>query len=516
MIKEEYILELKNIRKTFGRLVANDDIDLKVRRGTIHAIVGENGAGKSTLMNIVTCIYKQDSGEILLNGENVNFKNPMEACEQGIGMVYQEFMLFNGLTVLENVIMGSEEFTRFGSFIDKKRIRKKIRDICEKYNFNIPLDVKIDNLPVALLQQIEIVKVLYRGADILILDEPTSVLTPQGIKGLFEALEFLKNIGKTIIFITHKLKEVFAISDYITVLRDGMVSGNVLPSEIDEAKLAELMVGREVILRAKKIKSEIGDTVLEVNNLNVEENDKSLHLKNINFNVKSGEIVGIAGIAGSGQQKLIESIIGLRKPDKGSGITAFGDNIIQKSIRERRCLGLGYIPQDRMTEGINPIATIWENAIMGYHVVHGFKSKIFLDRKEIESFTNQIIEKFSVKVQSINDKIGSLSGGNIQKLILGREFLQGYKLFVIEDPTRGLDVGAIEFVWKRIIEIAASGNAILLISHDLNEVMQLSDRILVMYNGMLVKGGLHGELNENEIGLIMTGGKPANEKISRN
>lgn len=505
MNETEYILELRDIKKTFGSLVANDNINLKVRKGTIHAIVGENGAGKSTLMSIVTNIHKPDSGEILLNGKKVIFKDPMDARAHGIGMVYQEFMLFQDLTVIDNIIMGFEE-KKFGVFIDPKKSRKKIKDICDKYKFNIPIDSKVNNLPVALLQQIEIVKILYRGADILILDEPTSVLTPQGIEGLFNALKFLKQIGKTIIFITHKLKEVFAISDYITVLKDGKVTGNVLPSEIDEARLANLMVGREVILQTNKLESNFGKVVLDVKNLTVTDNEGVIRVKGLNFKVRSGEIVGIAGVAGSGQQQLIESIIGLRTPDKGSEILIFGQDSIHKSIRERRCMGMGYIPQDRMVEGVNAIASVWENAIMGYHIVHGFKSKLILDRKEIFSFTNEIVDNYSVKVQNINDKVKSLSGGNIQKLIVGREFSQDYKLLIIEDPTRGIDVGAIEFVWKKIIEIAASGVAVLLISHELNEVMQLSDRIMVMFDGTLSDGGLYKQLTENEIGLLMTSG----------
>lgn len=514
MKEKKYVLEFKEIRKTFGSLVANDDIDLEIKEGTIHAIVGENGAGKSTLMNIVTCLHKPDSGDIFFRGQKVNFKNPMEASNNGIGMVHQEFMLFNDLSVLDNIIMGFEGGTN-NLFIDREESRLKISDICDKYKFNIPLEVKINNLPVAMLQQIEIVKLLYRGADLLIFDEPTSVLTPQGIEGLFSAFKFLKSTGKTIIFITHKLKEVFAIADFITVLRDGRVTGNVLPSEVDETKLANLMVGREVILEAKKLKSHIGEKVMEVKNLSYTEHGTE-RLRNINFCLREGEILGIAGIAGSGQQKLSDIIVGLLKPQKNSEIFLFGKSIVEKTIRDRRLMGLGYIPQDRMNEGINGEATIWENAIMGFHIVHGFTSPIFLNKKEIGSYTNNIVGKYNVKIQSIKDKVTSLSGGNIQKLIIGREFSQGCKMLVVEDPTRGLDVGAIEFVWKKIIEIANAGVAILLVSHDLNEVMQLSDRILVMYNGLLKDAGGHGELDENEIGLIMTGGESGYETFTQN
>jgi simple sugar transport system ATP-binding protein len=508
----EYVLELCSISKSFGNLKANDNITVRIKRGSVHAIIGENGAGKSTLMNIITDIYKPDRGEILLNGRRVQFKNPMDATRHGIGMVYQEFMLFEDLTVLENIIMGFED-RKFYLFLDKKASRQKVEEICKKYRFNLSLDTKIKDLPVAVLQQVEIVKVLFRGADILILDEPTSVLTPIGIEGLFEAIKYLKDIGKTIIIITHKLKEVFAIADYITVLKNGRVSGHVLPDEVDERKLASLMVGREVVLQGQKIKSVIGNSVLEVQNLSVKDSSGIMRTKRLNFTVHSGEIVGIAGVAGSGQQQLIEAVIGLILPEAGGDIIFNGRSIVRQSISQRRADGIGYVPQDRMTEGTNPKGTIWENAIMGYHLVHGFSSKIFLKRKEIKEFSESIINQYSVKAQGIDNRITSLSGGNIQKLVVGREFIQNNRLLIIEDPTRGIDVGAIEFVWKKIVNIAAAGTAVLMISHELNEVMQLSDRILVMYNGELFEAGKHGELSENEIGLLMTGGGRQNDAI---
>lgn len=508
MSDNNYILQMKNIYKTFGTLVANNDVSLDVRKGTVHAIVGENGAGKSTLMNILTDIHKPDSGEIILNGEKVKFKDTLDAAKHGIGMVHQEFMLFYGLTVFENIMMGFE-IKSSGVFIDKKATRKKIEEICEKYHFNIPLDAKVNDVAVSILQQVEIVKVLYKGAEIVILDEPTSVLTPQGIEGLFDAIRFLVKKGKTVIFITHKLKEVFAISDYISVLRRGRVMGNVTPGEVDEAKLASMMVGREVILKANKLKPKIGSPVLEVKNLSVKDKDSILRVKGVDFHVNAGEIVGVAGIAGSGQQQLVEALFGLRPPEKDSEIYFMGEDILEKTTRERRCLGIGYVPQDRMTSGVNAVASVWENAIMGYHIAHGFNSKVFLDHKEIDSFTNRVIDDYNVITQSINNKVKTLSGGNIQKLVVGREFIQDNKLLIIEDPTRGIDVGAIEFIWKKIIEIAASGVGVLLIGHELNEVMQLSDRLMVIYNGELVDAGLWNELNEKEIGLLMLGGDRA-------
>jgi len=505
MTDNNYILQMKNIYKTFGGLIANNDINLNVRKGTVHAIVGENGAGKSTLMNILTSYHKMDSGEIILNGKKVNLRDTLDAARHGIGMVHQEFMLFKGLTVLQNIMMGFEQ-KKAGIFIDKKKTREMVEDICERYHFNIPLDAEVEDLAVSMLQQVEIVKVLYKGAEIVILDEPTSVLTPQGIEGLFDAIRFIVNKGKTVIFITHKLKEVFTISDFITVLRNGKVMGNVSPSEVTEEQLASLMVGRDVILKASKLPLEIGAPLLEVKNLFVTDKDGVMRVKGVNFEVKTGEIVGIAGVAGSGQQQLVEALYGLRAPKDNSEIYFQGENITDKTTRERRCLGIGYVPQDRMTSGVNAKSSIWENTIMGYHIAHGFKNKVFLDHKEIVKLTDRVVDQYDVRLQDINDKVKSLSGGNIQKLIVGREFIQENKLLIIEDPTRGIDVGAIEFIWKKIIELAASGVGILLVSHELNEVMQLSDRILVIYDGKLVDAGRYNELDEKQIGLLMLGG----------
>jgi ABC-type uncharacterized transport system ATPase subunit len=509
MTDNNYILQMMNIYKTFGDLIANNDINLNVRKGTVHAIVGENGAGKSTLMNILTSYHKMDSGEIFLNGKKVNFRDTLDAARHGIGMVHQEFMLFRGLTVLENIMMGFEQ-KKAGIFIDKAKTREMVEDICERYHFNIPLDAKVEDLAVSMLQQVEIVKVLYRGAEIVILDEPTSVLTPQGIEGLFEAIRFIVSKGKTVIFITHKLKEVFTISEFITVLRNGRVMGNVSPSEVTEEQLASLMVGRDVILQASKLPVNIGAPLLEVKNLFVADKDGVMRVKGVNFEVNMGEIVGIAGVAGSGQQQLVEALYGLRAPKDNSEIYFQGENITETTTRERRCLGIGYVPQDRMTSGVNAQSSVWENAIMGYHIAHGFKNKVFLDHKEITKFTDRVVDQYDVRLQNINDKVKSLSGGNIQKLIVGREFIQENKLLIVEDPTRGIDVGAIEFIWKKIIELAASGVGILLVSHELNEAMQLSDRLLVIYDGKLVDAGRYNELNEKQIGLLMLGGH--NEK----
>ena len=507
--EQPVVLELRGICKNFGALAANKNIDLKVRRGTVHAIIGENGAGKSTLMNIISDIYQADAGDILLNGEKVVFKGPMDACAHGIGMVYQEFMLFPDLTVLDNIMMGFEK-RRGGIFIDRKKTRAAIEEICRTYHFNIPLDEKVKGLAVAVLQQVEIVKLLYKGADIIILDEPTSVLTPQGIEGLFDAIRFLVGTGKTVLFITHKLKEVMEISDYITVLKNGEVTGNVRPDEVDEAALASLMVGREVILTAQKVEKQVAAPVLEVKGLHVRDNDGNERVKGVDLAVRAGEIVGVAGVAGSGQKELVEALFGLREAQEGRGLFE-GADITSKSCRERRCLGVGYVPQDRLGEGANVEGSIWQNAIMGYHIAHGFKRKLLLDRREIDAFSGQVVKQFAVKTPTLETRVRTLSGGNIQKLIVGREFLQKNKLLIVEDPTRGIDIGAIEFIWKKIIELASEGVGILLVSHELNEVMELSDRIVVMYDGKLFDGGNAGELTEQEIGLLMAGGGTADE-----
>lgn len=501
----DYILQMKNITKSFGSLMANENVCLNVRRGSVHALIGENGAGKSTLMNILTSIYKPDSGDIILNGEKVVFKDSLDAANHGIGMVYQEFMLFPDLTVLENIMMGFEA-KKAGIFVDKKKTRNRIEQICNQYNFNIPLDDKIKNLPVSMLQQVEIVKVLYKKAELIILDEPTSVLTPQGIQGLFEAIRFLTSKGKTVIFITHKLKEVFAIADDITVLKDGRIVGNVKPSDVGEEEIANMMVGRQVILKANKVEHDLGRVILEAKNIVIKDSAGVERVKNVSLTIREGEIVGIAGVAGSGQQQIVEAIFGLQDIEPGGQIIFDGQDITKMNCRERRKLGIGYVPQDRLKAGSNPGATIWETAIMGYHVAHGFKNHYLLDHKEIKTFTEDVVKEYQVKTRGIQEKVRNLSGGNIQKLIVGREFIQKNKLLIIEDPTRGIDVGAIEFIWEKIIRLSKAGVAVLVVSHELNEVLQLSDRVQVVFDGKISDGGAYQEHTPEEIGILMMGG----------
>lgn len=503
---EDMILEAKHICKHFGALTANDDVSLSVRRGTVHSVIGENGAGKSTLMNIISGIYKPDRGEIYVEGRQVVFRGPNDAARCGIGMVHQEFMLFPELTVLENLMMGFET-KKYGGFLDKKRAAKDTTEIAGKYGFSIPLEKRVSELPVSLLQQVEIVKVLYKGAQIIILDEPTSVLTPQGIEGLFRAIRYLTKQGKTVILITHKLKEVMEISDYITVLKNGVVTGNLKPEETDEHGLANLMVGRQVLFNTKKAEKEIEEPILVVNHLTALGSDGVKKVKDVSFSVRKGEILGIAGVAGSGQGELIEAVFGLRTPFGGT-ITYKGEDITTATPRQKREKRIGYVPQDRISTGCNVNGSLVENCIMGYHVAHKFRIPWLIDKEEAVSFTNAVVENYQVKVQDIHNKIGDLSGGNIQKTIVGREFAQNNELLIIEDPTRGIDVGAIEFIWQKIIDIAAQGVSVLLVSHELGEVMELSDRILVMYNGGIAADLENTpELSEKTIGLYMLGGE---------
>lgn len=501
----QYELSLLGIDKSYGSLKANDSIDLFVRKGSIHTIIGENGAGKSTLMSILSGVVKADSGEIRKNGELIHINSPNDAARYGIGMVYQEFMNFSELTALDNIIMGNEPI-RFGC-IDRKGARKKIAEICEKYNFKIFPDMYVKKMSVSMLQQLEIVKILYRNADILILDEPTSVLTPQEIEGLFEALRSLRDKGKTIIIITHKLKEVLDIADEITVLKSGKVSGRLKADEADEKKLARLMVGREVLLNAQKTPHEVGDEVLKAEDISIKDDKGIERVKNASFTVRAGEIVGICGIAGAGENELAAALTGMGGEIESGRIILCNKDITREKISVRRRIGMGYVPQDRNKIGANREGSLWETAFMGHHIVSGAYKKFLLNRTEIFGFTEKIIGEFNVKANGVGEKISSLSGGNLQKLVVGREFLDKYKLIIMEDPTRGVDVGAIEFIWKEILEYAVEGTAILLISHELSEVMELSDRIFVMHQGELIEIPDSFKMSEKEIGLYMLRGK---------
>lgn len=497
------MLELKNITKTFGNVVANNDVSIKIEKGTIHAIVGENGAGKSTIMRIAYGFYTPDSGEILIDGNSVSIKSPQDAIRAGVGMVHQHFMLVDTMTVAENIILGAE--TGGAANLDLEKANADILALSNELRLGVNPKAYIEDLSVGAQQRVELLKALYRKADLLILDEPTAVLTPQEVEEFFNILRRMREQGKTIVIITHKLEEVLAISDNVTVMRDGKVVGNVKTSETDAKGLAKMIVGRDVLLRVEKPDAQPKDIVLNVENLTIENKHGEI-LRNISFNVRAGEIVGIAGIEGNGQTELIEAIAGLIPVTSGS-ITLSGREISQMSVRRRTQEGIAHIPEDRHKRGLLLDSDLEENAILGVHhrtpVAAGTG---FLNNSVIEKRTREIIENFDVRPPNPALAAKSLSGGNQQKLIIGREFELNPKLLLVSQPTRGVDIGAIEFIHKKLIQLR-DGSAILLVSAELEEVTALADRLLVIY-----KGQFAGEVNpkntsNEEIGLLMTGGK---------
>ena len=504
-------LRLENINKAYGSFLANENINLSIEEGTIHALVGENGAGKSTLMNILAGVIQPTSGNIILKGEPIHLKNANDATKHKIGMVQQEFMLFEDLSVVDNIIMGHEDVSNF-DLLNLEKSKNKIREICKKYSFDIPLDRKVSSLPIATQQQVEIVKVLYKDADIIILDEPTAVLTPQGIEGLFKAMRFLVNNGKTIIFITHKLKEVLAVTDNITVLKNGKVVDTIKTSSTNERQLAELMVGREVFLNITRKLSTSNEKVLECKELIINDNKQQTVINKISFDVKKSEVLGFVGVAGNGQIELIESLFGLRKISSGS-ILYKSNEIKDFSPKSCRLQKIGYVPQDRREIGSSIMSSLVDNTIMGKHLT-SFSHRGIINHKDTENYTKEITKRFSVKANSIKSKGSELSGGNLQKLIVGREFSQDADLLIIEDPTRGIDIGSMEFIWGEIVDLVENkSKSVILVSYDLNEAMSLSDRILVLHKGEIVKEFKRDEFDEKEIGYYMLGGKK-NEETS--
>jgi general nucleoside transport system ATP-binding protein len=499
------MLELRNITKTFGNVVANNDVSIKIEKGTIHAIVGENGAGKSTIMRIAYGFYTADSGEILVDGKPVQIKNPHDAIALGIGMVHQHFMLVDTMTVGENIILGAEGGNP--ASIDWKKANDDVLALSNELRLGVSPKALIEDLSVGAQQRVELLKALYRKAELLILDEPTAVLTPQEVEDFFNILRRMREQGKTIVIITHKLEEVLAISDEVTVMRDGKAVGNVKTSETNTKDLARMIVGRDVLLRVEKTDALPKETVLKVENLSC----KNYHgeaLTNISFEVKSGEIVGIAGIEGNGQTELIEAIAGLVPPSKLSGsVMLFGNEISTKNARKRKELGIAHIPEDRHKRGLLLDSDLEENSILGVHYRPPVTSSGFLNSSAIAVRTREIIKNFDVRPPQAELSAKSLSGGNQQKLIIGREFELNPKLLLVSQPTRGVDIGAIEFIHRKLIALRDAGSAILLVSAELEEVTALADRLLVIYKGKFV-----GEVNPKtasteEIGLLMTGGK---------
>ncbi len=494
-------LEFRGIVKRFADLVANDHIDLGIQPGEIHAIVGENGAGKTTLMKILYGLYQPDEGEIYVRGQKVEFKSPSDSIRAGLGMVHQQFMLFPSLTVAENVIYGSEP-SRYG-FIDRKAAHQQVRELSNQYGLDVNPAERVGSLPVGTRQKVEILKTLYRKANILILDEPTAVLTPQERDGLFQILRNLTAQGKTILFITHKLNEVMEISDNATVLRNGRVTANLHTADTTPEEITRYMVGRDVMLKVEKPAFQGSGEVLRV--ADIQARDESGHelLKQVSFEIRGGEIVGVAGVAGNGQTELVEAIIGLRPLD-GGHIFLNGQDIGAQPLSERR-KEISYIPEDRVSVGSAIDAQVAENLIMGFQSQPPVSKNGFLQKPGIGQHAAGLIARFGIKVSRIDEPVSNLSGGNLQKVVVARELTHGFPLLIADQPTRGVDVGSIEFIYQQLVSYRSQGKAILLVSADLNEIMTLSDRILVLYEGQIV-GEVAGEnADEETLGLMMTG-----------
>lgn len=497
------MLELRNITKTFGNVTANNDVSIKVEKGTIHAIVGENGAGKSTIMRIAYGFYKADSGEILVDGNKVDIKGPHDAIALGIGMVHQHFMLVDTMTAAENIVLGAETGSAVNLDIDKAN--RDLLALSNELRLGVKPDEYIENMSVGQQQRVELLKALYRDAKLLILDEPTAVLSPQEVVEFFSILRRMKEQGKTIIIITHKLDEVLAISDEVTVMRDGKAVGNVRTSETSAKDLARMIVGRDVLLRVEKTDATPKATVLDVKDLKVTGNHGST-VNGVSFVVRAGEIVGIAGIEGNGQTELIEALAGLTKATAGT-VEFDGKNITNQSARQLKELGIAHIPEDRHKRGLLLDSDLAENSILGVHyrppvaAAMGLMNSAVIDKRVAE-----IIENFDVRPPNPELSAKSLSGGNQQKLIIGREFDLDPKLLLVSQPTRGVDIGAIEFIHRKLIGLRDAGSAVLLVSAELEEVTALADRLLVIREGKIVGEVDPKTTSTEDIGLMMTGG----------
>jgi general nucleoside transport system ATP-binding protein len=498
------VVEMRGITKRFPGIVANDNINLVVKKGEIHALLGENGAGKSTLMNILFGLYQPDEGEILINGKPVHITSPNVANELGIGMVHQHFMLVETFTVTENIVLGNEP--KNGLQIDIRRAVKEVEELSRKYGLKVDPTAKIADISVGMQQRVEILKTLYRGADILIFDEPTAVLTPQEIQELIEIMHNLVKEGKTIILITHKLKEIMAVCDAVTIIRRGKVIDSVAVKDTNPDELAAKMVGREVTFKVDKQPPQPKEVILSVENVTAMGNRGVNALNGISFEVRAGEILGIAGVDGNGQSELIEVLTGLRKAS-GGRILLKGQDITNRLPREISEAGLSHIPEDRHKRGLVLDFTMSENMVLETYFHPRFNKNGFLDYAAIDKHASRLIEEFDVRTPSIHTKARALSGGNQQKAIIAREVDKDPDLLIAAQPTRGLDVGAIEFIHKRLVEQRDKGKAVLLISLELDEVINVSDRIAVIYEGQIVGIVDAKSTTEQELGLMMSGGK---------
>lgn len=500
----QVVLQMQHIMKIYSNgVVANEDVSLELNKGEIHALLGENGAGKSTLMKVLFGIEFPDEGKILLNGEEVSIKSPQEAIAKGIGMVHQHFMLVPSLTVAENIILGAEP--KKGLFIDMKKAVDEAESIAEKYNFDIDVTAKVRDIPVGIKQKVEILKALYRGADILILDEPTAVLTPQETDELFIQLEKLKKDGRTIIFISHKLDEIKRICDRATIMRSGKSMGTYNVADISTDEMSKLMVGREVVLTFDKNPLKLRETMMKVRNLTVYNSQGVLKVNDLSFDLKGGEILGIAGVEGNGQSELIDTLTGMNKAYAGE-IEIKGENIKRASVKDIRDKKLAHIPEDRMASGCAANLGILENLFTNQYDDEQYAGKVLLREKTIQNRAEELVEEYLVKCSSYKQNVGMLSGGNIQKVIVAREFSNSPDIIIANQPTRGIDVGAAEFIRRRLLEYRDRGCAVILVSADLNEVFSLSDRLAVMYKGRI--SGLFTDVSkvtEEELGKYMLG-----------
>ena len=505
MDKNVVAVEMKEIVKKFGDFTANDHVNLTVHKGEVHAILGENGAGKSTLMNVLYGLYKPTSGTIAINGQQVQMSGPNDAIRLGIGMVHQHFMLIQPFTVTENIVLGVEPVK--GVMVDEKTARAKIVELSEKYGMTIDPDAKIQDISVGMQQRVEILKVLYRGADVLILDEPTASLTPQEIEELLDIISNLTADGKSVILITHKLKEITSCADCCTIIRAGKYIDTVNVREVNENDLAAMMVGRNVNFVVDKPEKTPGQVALEVRDLHARDYRNVEILRGLNLTVREGEIVGLCGVDGNGQTELVEILSGLKKADKGS-ITLLGKDVFNKTPAEVFAAGISSIPADRQKHGLVLSFSNEDNLILQHFEEAPYSKKGILDRKAIREHATDLMEKFDVRPRGTEGKpSGELSGGNQQKVIIAREVTNDKELLIAVNPTRGLDVGAIEFVHRYIVEQRNKGRAVLLVSFELDEIMSLSDRIEVIFDGQITGSVPGKDANENDLGVMMAGGK---------
>jgi simple sugar transport system ATP-binding protein len=499
-------LELRGITKRFPGVVANDNVNLALNTGEVLSLIGENGAGKSTLMSVLYGMYKADEGDIVIDGVTQVFNSPADAIAAGIGMVHQHFMLVPVFTVAENVVLGVEPTGKFGK-LNIDEARRMVREISDKYNLDLDPDAVIEDLPVGVQQRVEIVKVLLRDAKVVVFDEPTAVLTPSEIIEFFEIVKTLVSAGRGVVFITHKLKESLNIADRIAVLRRGKVVGEADPKSATESQIAEMMVGRPVQLTVEKRVAEVGAVVLDVNDLTVLDADGRTHVSGVSFNVRSGEIVGVAGVQGNGQTELVEALTGLRKASGGT-ITLDGKDLTHSDPRERHQLGMAHIPEDRQRQGLVGGLSVAENLVLTRYHDDQFSHGVLVDWEAAEAIADTLISEYDIRTPNKETGVGTLSGGNQQKVIVARELSRDLRLTIAAQPTRGVDVGSIEYIHSRIVKERDAGTAVLIVSTELDEVMALSDRLLVMFRGKVVAELDPKKVTPMEVGLYMAGSRP--------